>query len=302
MSEFSDTRDCNMNWIVCGAWSILIGIVVAPGKPLKKWRPESGDLLVTNLSSRTFVPGRTLADGTACAAPEAPSVGLQRRKDPSEGAYGFAPIAVVVATSPADVAAANRLLLDRYVPKGYAVDRTSCSVAAQDAPILLARSRLDGEALATLTLRVDGPAGLLSEQIYPNEVARLRAEGCRLCEAVRFASIRSPRPIELLRRLFDLAFSLGRQLDRTDVLIEVTPRHAAFYKRMLGFEAVGLPRHNPRVNTTGTLLHANVAALADRVGHATFAGLVFLPGAEPSLDVVPPTTQPLGEGTLPIPI
>lgn len=198
--------------------------------------------------------------------------------------FGFALIDVSVADTVSDVIAANALLVNRYAPKGYAVDRGAQNIVSGDAPVLIAKNRLDGAALATLTLRMDGARGLIAEHLYPNEVARLRDQGCRLCEAVRFASTPSFRSLDLLRKLFDSAFSVGRQLDRTDVLIEVTPRHAAFYKRILGFRALGSPRHNPRVNTTGTLLHANAEELSDRVGQASFQGLSLFPSPEVVVD------------------
>lgn len=198
--------------------------------------------------------------------------------------FGFALIDVGVAETASDVIAANALLVNRYLPKGYFVERLAENFMSDEAPVLIAKNRLDGAALATLTLRMDGRRGLAAEQLYPAEVARLRDEGCRLCEAVRFASKPSFRSLDLLQKLFDSAFALGRRLDRTDVLIEVTPRHAAFYKRILGFRALGDPRHNPRVNTTGTLMHAKAAELSDRVGRASRQGLALFPSPEAIAD------------------
>ncbi len=259
---------------------------------------------MTQVHSRTSAPGRLVAESVADRRVEDqlpagnPMLGLLPRE------FGFGFIDVGVADSFADIVAADALLVDRYTPKGYSVDKSSMAGVVHDAPVLIAKNRLDGRALATLTLRIDGTNGLMAEQLYPGEVAQLRNEGRRLCEAVRFASTASFRSIDLLRRLFDAAFALGRQLDRTDVLIEVTPRHAAFYKRILGFQAVGCPRHNPRVNTTGTLLHANAADLSDRVRRVSLQGLVLLPGAVASpadvSDATPSTALPRrGEVAIP---
>jgi hypothetical protein len=207
------------------------------------------------------------------------AVNLEHADNP----YGFARIDVALAETTADLVAASQLLAQRYVPKGYSFDGGNPgSVQAAD-PVLLAKNRFDGSALATLTLRVDGPSGLVAERLYPEEVARLRSNGCQLCEVVRFAATPTSRSFDLLRRLFDRAFDLGRQLDRTDVLIEVTPRHAAFYKRVLGFRPAGGPCHNPRVNTVGTLLHVNMDELGERVESAAMRALDLLPGADASM-------------------
>jgi len=242
---------------------------------------------VTQVHSRTSAPGRSVAECVADRripdqlTASGPIVGLVPR------GFGFDFIDVGVARSHSDVAAANALLVDRYAPMGYAIDKAWEAGGVPDANVLIAKNRLDGSALATLTLRIDGESGLMAEHMYPAEVAELRDDGRRLCEVVRFASTASFRSIDLLRRLFDAAFSLGQQLDRSDVLIEVTPRHAAFYKRILGFRAVGSPRHNPRVNTTGTLMHAKLSELAARVGRVSLQGLVAVAAVDDISETAP---------------
>ncbi len=238
---------------------------------------------MTHVYSRTSAPAQTVAEISGFQ-PEltcAPGVGLRPEHLGNE--FGFARIDVVIAETVGDYSAATQLLAQRYVPKGYSFEGgLQGSVSCVD-PVLIAKNRLDGSALATLTLRVDGPRGLMAEHLYTEEVARLRSDGCRLCEVVRFASLPSIRSFELLRRLFDRAFDLGRQLDRSDVLIEVTPRHAAFYKRVLGFRAVGSPCHNPRVNTVGTLLHVKMDELGERVERVAPRELDLLPRNDGSI-------------------
>jgi hypothetical protein len=232
---------------------------------------------VTHVYSRTSAPAETVAEisGFQSERTCAPGVGLRPKH--SGGEFGFSRIDVVVAETVGDYSAATQLLAQRYVPKGYSFDGGYQQSVSSVDPVLIAKNRLDGSALATLTLRVDGPRGLMAEHLYPEQVTQLRSSGCRVCEVVRFASLPSIRSFELLRRLFDRAYELGRQLDRTDVLIEVTPRHAAFYKRVLGFRAVGSPCHNPRVNTVGTLLHVSMEDLGERVERVAPREMDLLP-------------------------
>lgn len=109
--------------------------------------------------------------------------------------------------------------------------------------------------VGTLTVSVDSPAGLACSELYPDEVARLRAEGGRLCEFTRLAVDRAAHSTQLLAMLFHVAFIYARQLrGGTDLLVEVNPRHAAFYRRLLDFSQLGPERVCPRVNAPAVLL------------------------------------------------
>lgn len=260
--------------------------------------PRTRRPAVTHVYSRTSAPAQTVADISGFTSELIGTAGAARLPEHASGEFGFARIGVEIAETAADFASATQLLSQRYVPKGYSFDGGVQGSVSYADPVLIAKNRLDGSALATLTLRVDGPHGLVAEHLYAEQVARLRSNRCRLCEVVRFAALPSIRSFELLRRLFDRAYDLGRQLDRTDVLIEVTPRHAAFYKRVLGFQAVGNPCHNPRVNTVGTLLHVSMEDLGERVESVGTRELDLLPRADGSMfsSVGRPEPQPCFAG------
>lgn len=109
--------------------------------------------------------------------------------------------------------------------------------------------------VGTLTVNVDSPAGLACSELYPDEVARLRAEGARICEFTRLAVDGAEHSTQLLAMMFHVAFIYARQLrGGTDLLVEVNPRHAAFYRRMLDFAQLGPQRVCPRVNAPAVLL------------------------------------------------
>jgi len=68
----------------------------------------------------------------------------------------------------------------------------------------------------------------------------------------------------------------------THAVIEVNPRHVAYYGRALGFVPIGPKRMNTRVNAPAVLLYAPFAAIAK--GLALYAGKeVGTPGAGGSL-------------------
>jgi hypothetical protein len=52
----------------------------------------------------------------------------------------------------------------------------------------------------------------------------------------------------------------------TDVLIEVNPRHEAYYRRIFGFARAGREWICPRVNAPAVLMHLDVTNLEERLG------------------------------------
>jgi hypothetical protein len=75
-------------------------------------------------------------------------------------------------------------------------------------------------------------------------------------------------------------------------VIEVNPRHVAFYGRALRFEPIGSERMNRRVDAPAILLCAPFATIAE--GIAKYAGKPDAPGAGRSLFLYgfPPEDEP----------
>jgi len=149
---------------------------------------------------------------------------------------------------------ASYLIHKMYGWRGYT------TAPLPDDPNCITLVALDHEqAVATLTIGLDSPAGMSAAALYPDEVGALRAEGARLCEFTRFAVDRAGQSLDLLAMLFHVAYLLARHQHRaTHVLAEVNPRHAPFYTRMLGFEHSGPERLCPRVNAPAVLLQLSL--------------------------------------------
>ena len=112
-----------------------------------------------------------------------------------------------------------------------------------------------GEALGTLTLGLDSRDGLLADAMYGEEINAVRAQGRSVCELTKLAVDLDDGSKRVLASLFHTAYIYGRLINRvTDVFIEVNPRHAPFYRRMLGFVQAGPERSCPRVNAPAVLL------------------------------------------------
>lgn len=121
---------------------------------------------------------------------------------------------------------------------------------------------MDGELVATLTASRDSSAGLLADNLYAEEMAKLRKPSHVLCEVTRLAvDLNSPDP-ELLKSLFRSSYKYARAIfGVTDVVIEVNPRHARYYRREFGFSQIGSVRTCPRVDAPAVLLHRSLGNL-----------------------------------------
>lgn len=149
---------------------------------------------------------------------------------------------------------ASLLIQRMYMQRGYDVP------GMQKVPDRITLMASQNEAVVgTLTLGIDAGNGLMADENYKEEVDQLRAEGRKVCELTKFAVDQTRGSKRVLAGLFHIAYIYGRVLHKqTDVVIEVTPKHAHFYNRMLGFKPFGKERLNTRVNTMGVLLRLEI--------------------------------------------
>lgn len=172
--------------------------------------------------------------------------------------YNFGP-----ARNPSDIASAVDLVTRRYAWRGYETDGLAENVCPKSELTLIAThaNKIHG----TLTVRLDRHAPLLSEELYPEEIRRIRASGGRLCEFGRLAFEKDVDTLEVLGPLFHLAVTYAHHLKRcTDALVEVHPRHEGFYRRLFGFELLGQQQTCPRVSAPAVLLRLPLPEAARR--------------------------------------
>ena len=111
----------------------------------------------------------------------------------------------------------------------------------------------------TLTVGVDAGQGLLADELYRPQIDAIREEGGRVCELTRLAMDPSFNSPNVMGTVFHLAFIVARLMHgMTDTFVEVHPRHAGFYRRMLGCRVVGPERICPRVGAPAVLLHLSL--------------------------------------------
>jgi hypothetical protein len=176
---------------------------------------------------------------------------------------------LVLARSPEHLDAADDLVRKRYKWRGYevegadAVAESSQKRSSQELTFLAASGET---AVGTLTLGLDGPAGLLAEAEYGEVIGAFRAAGHRMCELTRLALAERIDSKIVLAGLFSFAHAAARTLRGvTHVFIEVNPRHVQFYSRVLGFAVVASGKFCERVRAQSVLLGVELEVLEARL-------------------------------------
>ena len=183
---------------------------------------------------------------------------------------------------------AGKLVERRYTGRGYTIP------ALNDDPLLSTFIAYDeGQLVGTVSVRLDSEKGLSADELYHKEIDALRSAGACVCEFTQLAVDKTTASKPVLAGLFHTAYLFASVIRGvTHAVIEVNPRHVAFYGRALRFDPIGEERMNTRVHAPAVLLCAPFAAIAE--GIARFAGKPDAPGAGRSLFVYgfPPQDEP----------
>lgn len=159
-----------------------------------------------------------------------------------------------------DRTAAFRLVYDEYVKKGFVpADVEALWYSAHD---LLPETttfvvKRGAQTCQTMSVVADAELGLPCEDLFPEEIRTLRAQGRRLVEVGSLAGgipgLRtSGYAMAGLIRLMKL--TVRAQIHGTDLIIAVNPRHVEFYRRKLLFEVLAGPRSFEKVNGAPAVL------------------------------------------------
>lgn len=156
----------------------------------------------------------------------------------------------------------------RYVERGLAVAKESFS-SRSEAGDVVCSARQGEHVLGTITVRFDGVGGLHTDLLFEAELAEWRAAGVKLCEFGRLAVDNdTPDAKRLLAQLFHLAYLHAyRRAGCERMVIEVNPRHVAFYRRWLGLMPHSAARHNPRVDAPAVLMSIDFDTIRDQIAH-----------------------------------
>jgi hypothetical protein len=164
--------------------------------------------------------------------------------------------------------AASLLIKKRYSWRGYFIN-----APLENEPnriTLIAETAK--EIVGTMTLCLDGGIGLPADENFSDKLDLLRAEGRKLSEPSRLA-IDDNVPKRVFASLIHISYIYAHNIHGfTDWVIEVNPRHAFFYKRMLGFQDFGEQRTCTRVDAPAVLLRLKLEYMAEQI--EKFGGLM----------------------------
>ncbi|MFT7724586.1 MAG: hypothetical protein QM788_17440 [Roseateles sp.] len=162
------------------------------------------------------------------------------------------------------------LVQRRYGDRGLQVSRERYSSRNEDGDIVC--TARDGDRIVgTLSVRFDddgqGGGGLNADLLFREELGAWRAQGIRLCEFGGLAVDKhSHEPKRVLAQIFHLGYLHAHRRARCErLVIEVNPRHVAFYRRCLGFVPHTTARHNPRVAAPAVLMSIDFATVREQI-------------------------------------
>jgi hypothetical protein len=146
------------------------------------------------------------------------------------------------------------LIKRMYSWRGYETE--NLVVSSHTPHQLTLEATMGRRVVGTLTLGLDSEEGLVADELYLDEINEFRREGRKLCELTKLAVDPQYSSKEILASLFHLAYIYGHKIHKaTDLFIEVNPRHAGFYRRMLGLAQIGEERPCRRVQAPAVLMH-----------------------------------------------
>ena len=163
----------------------------------------------------------------------------------------------------------STLIRRMYSWRGYQTE--SIAVSSHNPSQLTFEATIKQKLVGTLTLGLDSEDGLLADELYGDEIKAFRTKDSKICELSKLAVDTQYDSKEILASLFHLAYIYGRNVHKsTDLFIEVNPRHACFYRRMLGLRQIGNVRTCQRVNAPAVLMHLELDYVDTQI--ASFAG------------------------------
>lgn len=156
---------------------------------------------------------------------------------------------------------AGVLLRRMYAWRGYAFE----AGAREEGDKVTLYAETGGNLVGTMSLCLDRHGALPADEHFGDRLDILRREGRRLCEPSRLA-IDKGMSKRVFASLIHISYLYAHRLHGfTDYVIEINPRHVAFYRHMLGFADCGAERQCSRVGAPAVLLRLPLDHMAAQI-------------------------------------
>lgn len=165
-----------------------------------------------------------------------------------------------LAQTDASLSAASMLVLKRYAWRGYQAGE----IKKVPNRITLV-THLGDQVVGSLNIGYDSPEGICADERYKAEIDEMRAQGLSVGEITKLAIDENVGNKQVLAGMINIAYLYGLIHGVTDAVIEVTPRHRAFYERMLNFKQIAGERFYVPSNTNVVLMHIKLAYMGERI-------------------------------------
>jgi hypothetical protein len=157
--------------------------------------------------------------------------------------------------------AASQLLRKMYAWRGYAIEVDADHTANK----ITLYAETGGALVGTMSLCLDRYGRLPADEVFGDRLELLRRQGRRLCEPSRLAIDKGVTK-RVFASLIHISYIYAHHVHGfSDYVIEVNPRHVAFYKRMLGFADFGGERECARVGAPAVLLRLPLDYMAAQI-------------------------------------
>lgn len=156
--------------------------------------------------------------------------------------------------------AATMLVQKRYAWRGY-----KAGEIRKEPNRITLLAHLGDQIVGSLNIGYDSAEGLCADQRYREEIDALRAQGRNVGEITKLAIDENRGNKQVLAGMINIAYLYGLIHGVTDAVIEVTPRHSAFYERMLDFKPIAGERYYEASRTNVVLMHIKLEHITERI-------------------------------------
>lgn len=189
-----------------------------------------------------------------------------------------------IASSTEELEQAYNLVTQQYISVGFQNKQDQLRLTKYhllpESKVFIAIKKIPHETdrvVGTLTLVKDTAMGLPMDEVYENQLNRLRISGLQLAEVIGLAIATSDSNLQnnLIMYLFKICLQYAQLSQTHNILCSVTKKHIQFYQELLLFKAVGEPHSYSYANNQVIQGHQINLQQASKEYKDVYSGMEF---------------------------